>query len=177
MKDPNSPSSTKAKRTRRSIRERVGDSARAVGQFGDDLVHRPGVLPGKAHGWFRTWFGKVWKVRGGGLYAVGYALTFAYLEVRAIISELAEADGVVDFFTNQLFEFFFRFLSETMLNIVQAFIWPAHVVQIAQPYGAIALGIAFVLFPYTLKKPIERWLFGATLNDSDSGQDGDAASE
>jgi len=27
----------------------------------------------KAHGWFRTWFSKVWHVRGGGLYAVGFS--------------------------------------------------------------------------------------------------------
>lgn len=161
MKDPKSQSSTKAKRNkRRSFGARVGDGARLVGEIGDDLVHRPGVLPGKAHGWFRTWFGKVWKVRGGGLYAVGYALTFAYLEVRAIISEIAEAEGVIDFFTNQLIEFVFRFLSETFVNMIQAFIWPVFLIQTWQPYGAIMLGLMFILFPVLLKKPIERWLFG-----------------
>jgi len=25
-----------------------------------------------SHGWFRTWFRKVWKIRGGGLYALGF---------------------------------------------------------------------------------------------------------
>jgi hypothetical protein len=34
----------------------------------------------KAHGWFRTWFAKVWKVRGGGLYAVGFAALRTTLE-------------------------------------------------------------------------------------------------
>ena len=131
-----------------------------MGEIGDDLVHRPGVLPGKAHGWFRTWFGKVWKVRGGGLYAVGYAVTFAYLEVRAILGELLEADGIIDFFTSQLIEFLFRFLSETLVNMIQAFMWPVYLVQLWQPFGAIALGLMFILFPYLLKKPIERWLFG-----------------
>ena len=161
MKDPNSQSSTRAKKSkRRTIGERVGDGARLVGEIGDDLVHRPGVLPGKAHGWFRTWFGKVWRVRGGGLYAVGYALTFSYLELRAIGRELLEADGVIDFFTNQLFEFVFRFLSETIVNMIQAFMWPVFLIQLWQPYGAILLGLMFVLFPMVLKKPIERWLFG-----------------
>ena len=161
MKDPSSQSSTRAKKTkRRSIGERVGDGARLVGEIGDDLVHRPGVLPGKAHGWFRTWFGKVWRVRGGGLYAVGYALTFAYLEVRAIVSEVLEADGVIDFFTNQLIEFVFRFLSETIANMIQAFMWPVFLIQLWQPYGLILLIAMFVLFPVVLKKPIERWLFG-----------------
>ena len=161
MKDPNSQSSTRAKKTkRRSLGERVGDGARLVGEIGDDLVHRPGVLPGKAHGWFRTWFGKVWRGRGGGLYAVGYALTFAYLEVRAIVSEVLEADGVIDFFTNQLIEFVFRFLSETLVNMIQAFMWPVYLIQLWQPYGLILLIAMFVLFPIVLKKPIERWLFG-----------------
>jgi len=162
LKDPNSQSSTRAKKTkRRSIGRRVGDGARLVGEIGDDLVNRPGVLPGKAHGWFRTWFGKVWKVRGGGLYAVGYALTFAWFEVRAIVSEIAEAEGVVDFFTNQLIEFLFRFLSESLFNMIQAFMWPVFLIQAWEPYGAIMLGLMFVLFPIVLKKPIERWLFGS----------------
>ena len=167
MKDPSSQSSTRAKKNkRRSIGERVGDGARLVGEIGDDLVHRPGVLPGKAHGWFRTWFGKVWKVRGGGLYAVGYALTFAYLEVRAIISEIAEAAGVIDFFTNQLIEFVFRFLSETLFNMIQAFMWPVYLIQAWQPYGLILLVLLFILFPVVLKKPIERWLFGDQPKES-----------
>ena len=160
MKDPSSQSSTRAKKNkRRSIGQRVGDGARLVGEIGDDLVNRPGVLPGKAHGWFRTWFGKVWKVRGGGLYAVGYALTFVYLEIRSIASEIAEAAGV-DFFTNQLIEFLFRFMSESLFNMIKAFMWPVYVIQSWQPYGAIMLGLMFVLFPIVLKKPIERWLFG-----------------
>ncbi len=34
------------------------------------------VVADKAHGWFRTWFAKVWKVCGGGLYAVGLGIAF-----------------------------------------------------------------------------------------------------
>ncbi|MBT8086600.1 MAG: hypothetical protein KJO46_01135 [Gammaproteobacteria bacterium] len=166
MNDPKSQSSAKATKTkRRTISQRVGDSARLVGEIGDDLVNRPGVLPGKAHGWFRTWFGKVWKVRGGGLYAVGYALTFVLLEVRAIFQELAEADGVVDFFTNQIIEFVFRFLSESLVNMISAFLWPVYLIELWQPYGLILLAALFVLFPIVLKKPIERWLFGSEAAD------------
>ena len=49
----------------------------------------------QAEGWFRRWFAKVWKVRGGGLYAVGWAATFAYLEVTTLIGEILDAEGVV----------------------------------------------------------------------------------
>ena len=160
MKDPNLQSSTKKKTERRSLGRRVGDSARAIGELGSDIVNRPGVLPGKAHGWFRSWFGKVWKVRGGGLYAAGYAITFVTLEVRTIVGELAASESIADFFSEQLLEFVFRFATDSIVNLVKALMWPVYIVEIAPPYGAIGLGLAFVAFPVFLKKPIERWLFG-----------------
>ena len=141
----------------------MGDGARALGEIGDDLVHRPGVLPGKAHGWFRTWFAKVWKARGGGLYALGYAVTFVYLEVATLLGDIVEAESVTAFFTSELIEFLFRFLSDSIVNLVKALIWPVYVIQIVPPWGAVALGLAFVLFPRTLKPTIERWLFGDTI--------------
>lgn len=171
LSKPNKQNTAKASKTkRRSISQRVGDSARLVGEIGDDLVRRPGGLPGKAHGWFRTWFGRVWKIRGGGLYAVGYALTFVFLEARAIIREVAEAEGVVDFFTNQIIEFLFRFLSESLVNMISAFLWPVYLIDLWQPYGLALLVALFILFPIVLKKPIERWLFGGEAAD-DLGYD------
>ena len=138
----------------------MGDGARALGDLSDDLVNRPGVLPGKAPGWFRTWFGKVWQVRGGGLYALGYALTFVYLEVTTVLGDLAAAESVGQFFTSEIVEFVFRFLSDSIINLVKSLIWPIHFLQMSPPWGAIGLGLAFVIFPMLLKKPIERWLFG-----------------
>ena len=113
----------------------------------------------QAEGWFRRWFAKVWKVRGGGLYAVGWAVTFAYLEVTTLISEIFEAEGIVDFFTSQLFEFVFRFLGESLRNMITAFMWPVEIVQWNPPIGAILLGLAFVVFPATIKPYITAWLF------------------
>lgn len=169
MKKSESQSSRKSRSAeRRTVGQRIGDGTRLIREVGDDLINRPGVLPGKAHGWFRTWFAKVWKVRGGGLYAVGYALTFAYLEVRSMISEIAEADGVVDFFTGQFIEFFIRFMSESIMNMIQAFMWPVSLIQAWPPFGAIALGLMFFAFPLLLKKPLERWLFGDEIANTDS---------
>lgn len=152
---------------RRTVGQRIGDGTRLIREVSDDLIKRPGVLPGKAHGWFRTWFAKVWKVRGGGLYAVGYALTFAYLEVRSLISEIIEAEGVLDFFTGQFIEFFIRFMSESIVNMIQAFMWPVSLIQAWQPFGAITLGLMFIVFPLVLKKPLERWLFGDEMAKAD----------
>jgi hypothetical protein len=119
-------------------------------------------LAGHAHGWFRTWFAKVWKVRGGGLYACGYAITFVYLEVSTIAGEIAESESIWAFIQEQLIEFIFRFALESFANLLQALMWPVYIVQYRPPFGAIALGIAFVVFPLTLKKPIEKWLLPET---------------
>lgn len=113
----------------------------------------------EAKSWFRRWFAKVWKLRGGGLYAVGYALTFVYLEVRMILGEFIEADSVVDFFTSQLFEFLFRFMVDSIENMIQAFIWPVYIVTWQQPIGAILLGVAYIVFAKFIKHHITAWLF------------------
>jgi hypothetical protein len=147
------------------LRQRVGDGARALGEFGDDIVNRPGALPGKAHGWFRTWFGKIWRVRGGGLYALGYATCFAYLEAKSFVSGFAGSESLVDFVTDEILEFLFRFLGDSLLNFVLAFLWPVYVLQYSPPIGPIAFVAAIVLFPLLLKKPIERWLFGDAAPD------------
>lgn len=116
-------------------------------------------LADHAHGWFRTWFAKIWKVRGGGLYACGYAVTFAYLEVTTIIGEFAESSSIGEFISEQLLEFVFRFAIDSIANLIQALMWPVYIVEFSPPLGAIALGLAFILFPMTIKKPITRWLF------------------
>lgn len=88
-----------------------------------------------------------------------------------MISEIAEADGVVDFFTGQIIEFFIRFMSESIMNMIQAFMWPVSLIQAWQPFGAIALGLMFVAFPLLLKKPLERWLFGDEISKTDSPEE------
>ncbi len=110
----------------------------------------------KGHGWFRRWFRKVWKVRGGGLYACGFALTFLVLEIGSLADDVL---GIGAIFTGQAIEFLLNFLMDSLTNTIKAFMWPVSVVQWAPPWGAVGLGIAFWLFPTTLKKPIERWMF------------------
>ena len=151
----------------------MGDGARALGELGDDLVRRPRVIPGKAHNWFRRWFARVWQVRGGGLYACGYALTFIVLEIRSLTGDVFESDGVVDFFTSQLFEFVFRFLSESLFNMILAFMWPVYVLQFRPPWGIIGLGIAFFVFDRFVRQLVERWLSAG--NDDTPGAPDDRA--
>ena len=105
---------------------------------------------------FRTWFRKVWKVRGGGLYAVGFAVTFIYLEIISLADDVL---GIGAVFRGEAIEFFINFFIESLMNTIAAFIWPVSVIQFAPPTGAIALGVAFWLFPIYVKPHIERWLF------------------
>ena len=119
----------------------------------------------KAQAWFRRWFTKVWKVRGGGLYACGYAITFVVLEVTTVIGELAESTSIGNFLSEQLIEFVFRFASESMVNLLMALMWPVFVVQWQPPFGAIGLGLAYLAFAKYLKKPISDWLLPETENE------------
>jgi hypothetical protein len=98
-------------------------------------------------------------MRGGGLYAVGYILTFLLFEAQTIVEEISESTGLGDFLSEQLIGFVLRFATDSFVNMVRALIWPVYIVDLYPPYGVIALVIAFVAFPRYLKKPIEKLLF------------------
>ena len=126
----------------RSISQLIGDGAR--------------VLPEKSHGWFRNWFRKVWKVRGGGLYALGFAVSFVIFEVASLGDDIM---GIGSLFNGQAVDFVIQFFIDSFTNTIRAFVWPVYIVQTAPPWGAIGLGLAYVGFSKFLKPPIDRWLF------------------
>jgi hypothetical protein len=152
------------------IGKQVGDQARAIGELSDVIVNRPGALPGKAHGWFRKWFAKVWRVRGGGLYAFGFAISFVIYEIRMLIDDFSEGSDFGALFDGKIISFVVNFFLDSLMNTVQAFMWPLEVLEIAPPFGAIALGLAFIAFPRLLKKPIEGWLFGDEIESQPTGE-------
>lgn len=141
----------------------MGENIRAAGDFGREAVARPENLPGKAHGALRAWFRRAWDVRGGGLYAVGFAAAFLILEINEIFfDDIPQFIAMNNVFSSELIGFGIEFIIDTFVNFVMALLWPVYVVTLWPPAGAIALGLAFVLFPRYLKKPIERWLFHDT---------------
>jgi hypothetical protein len=95
-------------------------------------------------------------VRGGGLYACGFAVTFAVLEVRSFFDDVRQIGLLFD---GQVISFVVNFFVDSFMNTVSAFAWPATVVQISPPWGAVGLGLAFIAFPIYIKKHIETWLF------------------
>jgi hypothetical protein len=62
-------------------------------------------------------------------------------------------------FNGEIIAFFLNFVFDSLQNTWKAFAWPMFVAQFASPWGAIALGVAFWLFPIYVKKHIEAWLF------------------
>lgn len=120
----------------------------------------PTRLVDKSHNAFREWFRKVWTVRGGGLYAVGFAVTFAILELREVAGDLASLSGVfMGGGFGVLVSFVIEFIVDSFMNTFYALIWPIYVIQWQPPWGAIGLGLAYAGFASFLKKPITDWLF------------------
>jgi len=122
---------------------------------------------------FRTWFRKVWEVRGGGLYAVGFAAAFIYYEVLSLADDVL---GIGALFRGEAIGFIINFIVDSFMNTLAALMWPVNVIQIAPPFGAIGLGVAFWLFPIYVKPYIEAWLFDGDTDEADEvTEDGGAA--
>lgn len=158
-KESHDPADEERRPDKRSYVRKMGDHAKVVGSLGETLVREPKAFPKKSAHAVRPWVLKVWKARGGGLYAFGFVVTFVYLEVSLLIGEIMAATGFVDFFTEQLIELPFRFLSESLSNLIQAFIWPAPIATFSPPWGIAILGVIYLVFTYLIKEPLERWLF------------------
>jgi hypothetical protein len=137
---------------------RFGSRIRTVGLLGADAVRNPRGIPNTAHGAFRAWLRRIWDTRGGGLYTLGYALTFAALELKTLAGEIVGMGNPGDFVVEQLIEFFIRFGTDSIANLVMAFMWPVFVVTWYPPVGVGLFVLAFALFPRFIRPPIERWL-------------------
>jgi hypothetical protein len=141
------------------IGKQIGDQARAIGDLSDVVVNRPRELPDRAHGWFRRWFAKVWRVRGGGLYAFGFAISFIIYEVRMLIEDFSGDSDFAVLLDGQIVNFIVNFFLESLANTIQALLWPLSILKLSPLYGAVGLALAYLLFSRVLKKPIEAWLF------------------
>ncbi len=159
----NKPADEERQPDKPSYIKKLGNRAKLVGSLSETLVREPKAFPKKTAHAMRPGLRKVWKARGGGLYACGFVLTFVYLEASMLIVEIMAATGFVDFFTEQLVELPLRFLGESFKNLIQAFIWPVEVLAYSPPRGVVIFVAMYLLFKYLIKEPLEQWLF----NDED----------
>ncbi len=93
---------------------------------------------------------ELWRARGGGLYGLGYVVTFVLLEVRTVITELEGSDGVLAFLGDQLLEFVLRLGWMSFVNAGLAFLWPLLLLERLGGWGLLVLPLAYLAF--------ERWL-------------------
>jgi hypothetical protein len=143
---------------RKPIGRRVGEGLDAIGDFGKTAVERPHELPRHAEGILRRWFRNVWAVRGGGLYAAGFGVSFLYLEIIEIVTDDIPTLFTINILSSDLIEYVISFIIDTFMNFVTALIWPFFIATYSPPWGAIGLWLAFVAFNRFLKEPVERWL-------------------
>lgn len=149
----------KTKEKKPSFTERMAERGRDAKHLGKTLKDEPESFPREVGGIVRRTLRRVWDARGGGLYACGFVVTFVYLETKMLVSDIAEAESVGGFFTEQATEMVFRYVGESIANTVQAFMWPVSVIQIDPAWGVAILAAAFFLFDRYLKAKIEEWLF------------------
>jgi len=120
---------------------RVGDSIGAV----RSLVAEPRTAPGV----LREALLKLWRVRGGGFYGLGYVITFVVLEVRMFIDNVVDSDDVVTMVVQEVLEILFRFAVQSFVNGFIAFGWPVFVVGYLDGWGLLLIGFGWWTF--------ERW--------------------
>lgn len=99
------------------------------------LVNEPKALPAALLQVFKRAFRKVWRVRGGGLYACGFFIAFIWLEISMFFSEIYAAESAGSFFSGQILELLFRFSVLSLQNTVNALIWPVHIIMLSLAVG------------------------------------------
>lgn len=127
--------------------------------LGKILASEPRRFPRALLNVFRRSFRTVWDARGGGLYACGYVLTFIWLEITMFFDDIVSAESIGDFFGEQIFEIFFRYLGESFRNMIVAFMWPVQIIEISPPWGIGILVGMFMVFGRWIKEPLANWLF------------------
>ncbi len=121
--------------------------------------------------WTRRALLRMWRVRGGGFYGLGFVVTFVVLQVASILDDAAEASTAMDFVTSQLVEGILRFLSDTFINFLLSFLWPALFLGWAGGWGIVALIAAFIVFDRWAKPWINA---AAELEEADAAVAPDA---
>lgn len=138
---------------------RLKRRGREAAALGNTLVKRPREFPGEAGRLLKRTFRTMWMARGGGFYAIGFVVTFVWLEIRTIATEIGASDGLGSFLAEELLEFLFRFSLQSIGNTVQALLWPLLAIDRYEAWGLAVLGAGYLLFDALLKEPLTAWLF------------------
>lgn len=156
---PDAKKKNKNKKKKDSFAVRMKRRGREFKNLGQTLASEPKAFPGALLKVLRRSLRTVWDARGGGLYACGYVLTFIWLEIWMFVDDILSAESISAFFGEQIFEIFFRYLGESLQNMIAAFMWPVYIIEISPTWGVGFLVAFYFIFTRLIKKPLEAWLF------------------
>ena len=97
----------------------------------------------------------LWLSRGGGLYGLGYVLTFLAREVPDAIANFTEVVSGSASVAGAIFEWLVRFGSDTLMNMLWAFLWPVQLIEWLGGWGIAMLLAAFLAFEKLLRPMVE----------------------
>lgn len=97
----------------------------------------------------------LWRARGGGLYGLGYVVTFLVLEIQVVIGEFEGSEGLLAFLGDQLLEYVLRLGVMSFVNALLAFLWPLLVLERLGVWGLLLLPAAYFTFERWLRPRIE----------------------
>lgn len=127
--------------------------------LGRTLVEEPRSFPHQLKLHLLKWARATWNARGGGFYACGFVVTFLYLEIKLLVTELFTSVGAADFLIQQVFQLVLRFTVDSLVNTLLALIWPLLVLSVSPVNGLLLLGAGYLIFTRFLKEPLTRVLF------------------
>ena len=89
---------------------------------------------------------KLWRVRGGGFYGLGYVIAFVVLEIQAFFGNFEGDGNISTMIVQEVVGFLFRFASQSFLNGFLAFGWPLVVVDHLGNWGVAVLAGTWFAF-------------------------------
>ena len=98
---------------------------------------------------------RLWRTRGGGLYGLGYVVTFVINEVPRIIDSAQAMINGSESVLGAMFEWLLRLGADTFASMVIAFLWPAYFLSLMGGWGLVALVVAYFVFEKLLRPLVE----------------------
>lgn len=122
----------------RKPRQLISDSIDRV----REVQHQPSVVLT----WIKQSLVSTWLLRGGGFYGLGYLVTFIILQAQSLATDFVEAEDALSFLGSQIFQILFKFFTDVIGNLIQAFIWPLMFLNLTGSWGLLILIVGFVGF-------------------------------
>lgn len=113
---------------------------------GVQRLHEVQEQPSVVLTWIKKSLVSTWLLRGGGFYGLGYLITFFVLQARSLALDFQEAEDALGFISSQLFQLLFKFFTDVLANLIQAFIWPLMVINYLEGWGILVLIAGFIGF-------------------------------